>query len=277
MPVHHQPGPASSAPVVRPLKAMPREPVLGVPLAAIDYDGTLAWIDAAVAARQRGVHLRRRGAHRDGVPGGSRAAPPPSGARLHGAGRPAARLGAATPSGSGSPDRVYGPELMDRACARAARTGQRVYLYGGRNHGALAELARAAAAPASGPADRRRPLPAVPPAHGRRGGGRRGRDQPLRRGRRLGRDRRAEAGEVDGADARPPRRRRCSSASARRSTSMPAWSRRRPTRSSGSGSSGLFRLVQEPRRLWRRYLRYNPRFVAGFVRQYARHLRGRWT
>ncbi len=32
---------------------------------------------------------------------------------------------------------------MDRACARAARTGQRIYLYGGRNHGALAELARA--------------------------------------------------------------------------------------------------------------------------------------
>ena len=39
-------------------------------------------------------------------------------------------------------DRVYGPELMDRACARAARTGQRFYLYGGRNPGGLAELAR---------------------------------------------------------------------------------------------------------------------------------------
>ena len=31
-------------------------------------------------------------------------------------------------------------------------------------------------------------------------------------------------------------------------------------------SSGPFRLAQEPRRLWRRYLRYNPRFVAGLRR-----------
>ena len=34
-----------------------------------------------------------------------------------------------------------------------------------------------------------------------------------------------------------------------------------------------FRLLQEPRRLWRRYLRYNPRFVAGFVRQLAQERR----
>jgi N-acetylglucosaminyldiphosphoundecaprenol N-acetyl-beta-D-mannosaminyltransferase len=37
----------------------------------------------------------------------------------------------------------------------------------------------------------------------------------------------------------------------------------------------MFRLAQEPRRLWRRYLRYNPRFVAGFARQYVRDRRGR--
>ena len=43
------------------------------------------------------------------------------------------------------------------------------------------------------------------------------------------------------------------------------------------GLEWAFRLVQEPRRLWRRYLRYNPRFVAGFVRQYLRHLRARRT
>jgi N-acetylglucosaminyldiphosphoundecaprenol N-acetyl-beta-D-mannosaminyltransferase len=36
------------------------------------------------------------------------------------------------------------------------------------------------------------------------------------------------------------------------------------------GLEWLFRLVQEPRRLWRRYLRYNPRFIAGFARQLAR-------
>ena len=36
------------------------------------------------------------------------------------------------------------------------------------------------------------------------------------------------------------------------------------------GLEWLFRLRQEPRRLWRRYLTYNPRFVLGFARQYAR-------
>ena len=41
-----------------------------------------------------------------------------------------------------------------------------------------------------------------------------------------------------------------------------------------SGSSGSFRLAHEPRRLWRRYLRYNPRFVLGFARQYARQPHG---
>jgi N-acetylglucosaminyldiphosphoundecaprenol N-acetyl-beta-D-mannosaminyltransferase len=34
------------------------------------------------------------------------------------------------------------------------------------------------------------------------------------------------------------------------------------------GLEWVFRLMQEPRRLWRRYLRYNPRFVIGFARQY---------
>ena len=39
-----------------------------------------------------------------------------------------------------------------------------------------------------------------------------------------------------------------------------------------TGLEWLFRLSREPRRLWRRYLRYNPRFVTGFARQYARHV-----
>src|SRR5258707_3082332 len=37
--------------------------------------------------------------------------------------------------------RVYGPELMARHCERAARTGTKAYLYGGRNQGALVQLA----------------------------------------------------------------------------------------------------------------------------------------
>jgi N-acetylglucosaminyldiphosphoundecaprenol N-acetyl-beta-D-mannosaminyltransferase len=35
------------------------------------------------------------------------------------------------------------------------------------------------------------------------------------------------------------------------------------------GLEWTYRLAHEPRRLWRRYARYNPRFVAGFARQYA--------
>ena len=50
---------------------MPSEPVLGVPLALADYDGTLAWVDAAVAAHHRGsaCHGSRQqeGARRSGL------------------------------------------------------------------------------------------------------------------------------------------------------------------------------------------------------------------
>ena len=48
----------------------------------------------------------------------------------------------------------------------------------------------------------------------------------------------------------------------------PPWMQR-------SGLEWAYRLMREPRRLWRRYARYNPRFVVGFARQYARHRRGR--
>jgi N-acetylglucosaminyldiphosphoundecaprenol N-acetyl-beta-D-mannosaminyltransferase len=35
-----------------------------------------------------------------------------------------------------------------------------------------------------------------------------------------------------------------------------------------SGLEWGYRLAREPRRLWRRYARYNPRFVAAFAMQY---------
>ena len=46
----------------------------------------------------------------------------------------------------------------------------------------------------------------------------------------------------------------------------PPWMQR-------SGLEWTYRLSREPRRLWRRYARYNPRFVAGFARQYLRERR----
>jgi N-acetylglucosaminyldiphosphoundecaprenol N-acetyl-beta-D-mannosaminyltransferase len=46
-----------------------------------------------------------------------------------------------------------------------------------------------------------------------------------------------------------------------------------PSWMQSAGLEWAFRLAQEPKRLWRRYLRYNPRFVAGFVSQLARSRR----
>ena len=46
-----------------------------------------------------------------------------------------------------------------------------------------------------------------------------------------------------------------------------------PNRLQGAGLEWAYRLAQEPRRLWRRYLRYNPRFVRAFAGQLARHRR----
>jgi N-acetylglucosaminyldiphosphoundecaprenol N-acetyl-beta-D-mannosaminyltransferase len=48
----------------------------------------------------------------------------------------------------------------------------------------------------------------------------------------------------------------------------PPWMQR-------SGLEWTYRLSREPRRLWPRYARYNPRFVAGFARQYVRYRRTR--
>ena len=40
-----------------------------------------------------------------------------------------------------------------------------------------------------------------------------------------------------------------------------------------AGLEWAYRLAHEPRRLWRRYLRYNPRFLSAFGRQLARDRR----
>jgi len=46
----------------------------------------------------------------------------------------------------------------------------------------------------------------------------------------------------------------------------PPWMQR-------NGLEWVYRLSREPRRLWRRYARYNPRFVVGFAGQYLQHRR----
>ena len=46
----------------------------------------------------------------------------------------------------------------------------------------------------------------------------------------------------------------------------PAWMQ-------GLGLEWLYRLTQEPRRLWARYARYNPLFIVAFGREYLRRRR----
>jgi N-acetylglucosaminyldiphosphoundecaprenol N-acetyl-beta-D-mannosaminyltransferase len=171
-------------------------------------------------------------------------------------------------------DRVYGPELMDRACARAARTGRRMYLYGGRNQGALAQLARALRLRHPG-------LKIV--------GGYAPPFRPL-----TDAEEEAIAYDIDrsGADVvwvgiGVPKQEKWM-ARMRPRLQAPVLIGvgaafdfhaglvpQAPPTMQKYGLEWLFRCSQEPRRLWRRYARYNPRFVAGFARQYVRHRSGR--
>src|SRR5262249_18395246 len=125
--------PSTPVAALAPSPAPPRtRTVLGVPLALTDYERTLDWIDAAVAARSRSyicvaaVHTvmacQEDEELRAAVLGADFTVPD---------GQPLVWALAAL--GDRLSDRVYGPELMDRACARAARDGTRFYLYGGRN------------------------------------------------------------------------------------------------------------------------------------------------
>ncbi len=245
--------------------------MLGVPLALTDYERTLDWIDGTVAAR-RPAYICVAAVHtvmvthedaelREAVLGADFTVPD---------GQPL--VWAMNLLGHDLPSRVYGPTLMDKACERAARSGQRFYLYGGRNQGALAQLARTLRLRypglqiVGGHAPPFRPLTAaeedevvadisrsqadvvwvgigVPKQEKWMARMRERLDAPVLIGVGAAFD--FHAGLVPQA---PPLLQRL-------------------------GLEWLFRLVQEPRRLWRRYLRYNPRFVLGFARQYVRHRR----
>ena len=255
------------------LPPVEQAPILGVPLAVTDYDRTLDWIEAAVQLGAReylcvaAVHTvmesRDDDALREAVDGAAFTVPD---------GQPLAW--ALRKLGHDIDARVYGPELMDRACARSAQSGQRHYLYGGRDEQALAQLA----------ANLLHRHPDLQLAGGY--------SPPFRA---LSN---AELDEIAARinAARPdvvwvgigvPKQEKWMAAMRERLDApvlvgvgaafdfhaglvaqAPAWMQRR-------GLEWLFRLVQEPRRLFRRYARHNPRFVAGFARQWASHRRGR--
>jgi N-acetylglucosaminyldiphosphoundecaprenol N-acetyl-beta-D-mannosaminyltransferase len=249
------------------------EPVLDVPLAVIDYERTLDWIDAKVARREHGyicvaaVHTvmacRHDAALREAVLGADLTVPD---------GQPL--VWALNLLGSRLSDRVYGPELMERACARAARTGRRFYLYGGRNQGALQELAR----------NLRLRHPGVQIVGGYA--------PPFREltpdeEASVAADIRRTGAEVVWVGIGVPKQEKWM-ARMRDRLDAPVLIGvgaafdfhaglvpQAPPRLQKLGLEWAYRLLQEPTRLWRRYLRYNPWFVAGFLRQYLRHLRRR--
>src|SRR5579859_6090011 len=114
--------------------------IVDVPNAVTDYERTLDWMDAMVAARHRcyvcacNTHTVMA-SHEDPELRAALRSPyalnVPDGQPL------AWALGAL---GHSLPDRVYGPELMARAFARGASNEQRFYLYGGRDQLALVQL-----------------------------------------------------------------------------------------------------------------------------------------
>jgi len=243
---------------------VPTEAVLGVPLALTDYERTLDWIDAAVAARARGyicvaaVHtvmtFQEDRELRAAVLGSDLTVPD---------GQPL--VWAMNLLGHSLPSRVYGPDLMKKACERAARTGARFYLYGGRKE-ALERL--------------REVLPERYPGLRLAGAS----EAPFRPLSPAEADATAAAINASGADVVwvglgvPLQEKWMADMRARLEAPVlvgvgaafdfhAGLKRQAPDFLQRLGLEWAFRLSQEPRRLWRRYLRYNPRFVAGFVRQ----------
>jgi N-acetylglucosaminyldiphosphoundecaprenol N-acetyl-beta-D-mannosaminyltransferase len=238
-----------------------------------DYAAVIEWIDAMIAADSRGslsaaaVHLVMRAQEDDAVREAVLATTlvVPDGQPLVWALRALGHAGAT---------RVYGPDLMASYCQHAARTGTPAYLYGGRNDAALVELAVRLRT--------RYPGLEIVGAHA----------SPFRE--LSAQEDEADAARIDASGAQvvwvgtgqPRQEQWMARMRARLAAPMliavgaafdfhaglvpqaPAW----------MGSHGLewsYRLAREPRRLWRRYARYNPRFVAAFARQYAAERPGR--
>lgn len=271
-----KPSPMHPRGSIEPLPSMPvpspeTAALVGVPIGLIDYDASLDWIDAMVAADARGyvcvcnVHTLMASAEdpelRTALMASSLNVPD---------GQPL--VWALRILGKTLDDRVYGPELMVRSCARAAHTGQRLYLYGGRDQGALVQLAL----------NLRHRFPGVRIVGGY--------SPPHRE--LTEEERAAVVAEINGSRADVvwvgigvPKQEKWMAQMrplldapvlvgvgaafdfhAGIVPQAPSWMQR-------SGLEWAYRLAHEPRRLWRRYLRYNPRFVLAFAGQ----LLARWA
>jgi N-acetylglucosaminyldiphosphoundecaprenol N-acetyl-beta-D-mannosaminyltransferase len=239
--------------------------VLGVELALTDYEQMLDWIDRMVESREHGylcacnVHTvmvsREDPALRASLDGSSINVPD---------GQPL--VWAINALGHTLAGRVYGPELMSRTCERAAELGHRFYLYGGRNQGALVQLAL----------NLRQNHPGVKIV-----GGYSPPHRPL-----TDEERDAVAVEINrsGADVvwvgiGVPKQEKWM-AEMRPYLDAPVLIGvgaafdfhaglvpQAPNWIQESGLEWAYRLAHEPRRLWKRYLRYNPLFLGAFARQ----------
>jgi N-acetylglucosaminyldiphosphoundecaprenol N-acetyl-beta-D-mannosaminyltransferase len=247
--------------------------VLGVPIAVTDYDRALDWIDEMVAARQPGyvcvcnVHAVMASAEdpelRNALLRSSVNVPD---------GQPL--VWAMNALGQSLEDRVYGPELMARACERAAASAQRFYLYGGRNQGALVQLAL----------NLRQRYPGVQIV-----GGYSPPHRPLTQEESdsVAAEINRSKPDVVWVGIGVPKQEKWM-VQMRPALEAPVLIGvgaafdfhaglvpQAPKLLQDRGLEWAYRLLQEPRRLWRRYLRYNPRFVGAFARQLAAHRRAR--
>jgi N-acetylglucosaminyldiphosphoundecaprenol N-acetyl-beta-D-mannosaminyltransferase len=245
-----------------------RAEILGIPLAVSDYDEVIDWMEAMIAAGERGsltaaavnlvMSAQEDGETHAAVLDATLAVPDgmPLVWALHALGHARAT-------------RVYGPDLMAAFCARAARTGMPMYLYGGRTPQAL-ELLEARLGER---------FPGVRIAGGF--------SPPFRE--LTAQEEESVIADIEASGAavvwvgtgQPKQERWMAQMRPRLSAPLlvgvgaafdfhaglvaqaPAWMQR-------NGLEWVYRLWREPRRLWRRYARYNPLFVWGFAGQYVR-------
>ena len=251
----------------------PADLVHGIPIALVDYSGALRWIEEAVALNAReyvcvsNVHAVMAA---DEDPDLRRAL---LGSALNVPdGMPlvwALRL-----LGHPLPDRVYGPELMARACEQAARSGQSFYLYGGRNQGALVQLTLNLRTRFPG----LRIVGGYSPPH---------RLLTAEEEDSVVREIDASGADVVWVGIGVPKQEKWMAAMRGRLQAPvlvgvgaafdfhAGLVPQAPALLQNVGLEWAYRLLQEPRRLWRRYLRYNPRFVWVLMREHVARRRHR--
>jgi N-acetylglucosaminyldiphosphoundecaprenol N-acetyl-beta-D-mannosaminyltransferase len=246
--------------------------IVGTPLAVGDYEQVMDWMDETIARDDRAcltaaaVNLVMVAEEDDEARAAvARTLAVPDGQPL---------VWALRALGHSEATRIYGPELMARYCERSVETGVKMFLYGGRTQGALVELTL----------QLRRRFPGLQIVGGY--------SPPFRplsadENRSIVDEINASGADVVWVGTGQPKQEKWMARMRDRLDApllvgvgaafdfhaglvpqAPAWMQ-------SAGLEWTYRLAQEPTRLWRRYARYNPRFVAGFLRQYAGSLRSR--